>query len=177
MNAPWKSLWVCAPALLLLTCVAFAGPEKKPEGQVADAGGLLKVHTFCLDITTLAPAQEASLRKVLSQAVKPKGALTRLHWQVLDSCGSADATVTLKIEQHEESVPTGDYGAMVSPMPERERTPRLKSKTISQVKMTIADRASGTALYQVNGAPRDSEQSAFESPFTKLSKDVAALGH
>jgi hypothetical protein len=51
----------------------------------------------------------------------------------------------------------------------------LKSKVVSQAKMSVADRASGTMLYRVDGAERDNEVSAFESPFIKLSKDVSAL--
>jgi hypothetical protein len=115
MNTQWKSLWACLPSLLLLSCVSLAGPEKKTQGQVADAGALLKVHTFCLNTNTLTTQQEDSLKKVLARAGKPKGVLTKLNWKLLDSCDSSDATVTVKMEEHEESVPTGDNGSVGGP--------------------------------------------------------------
>jgi hypothetical protein len=142
---------------------------------VADAGGLLKVHTFCLDTNTLTTQQEDSLKKVLAGGSKSKGALTKLNWKLLDSCESADATVTMKMEEHEESVPTGDNGSVGGPPEARQNTIRLKSKVVSQAKMSVADRASGTMLYRADGAERDNEVSAFESPFIKLSKDVTSL--
>jgi len=42
----------CALVISLLSCDAFASPKKETQGQVADGGGLLKVHTVCLDASS-----------------------------------------------------------------------------------------------------------------------------
>jgi hypothetical protein len=43
--------------------------------------------------------------------------------------------------------------------------------------MLIANRASGTKLYQVEGKPRKDGESAFESVFSKLLRDFKTLLH
>ncbi len=52
------------------------------------------------------------MKKVLARASKSKGVLTKLNWKLLDSCDSADATVNLKMEEHEEAAPAGGNVSM-----------------------------------------------------------------
>jgi hypothetical protein len=165
-----KSLSAFLLAVFLVACIAFAGQGKKTQGRVQDADGLLKVHTFCLDASALTPDQSASLEKFVAQASKPKGVFAKLNWHLMDSCSSADATVKLTMEDHQDTSPTGD-STVVGDM----RTV-MKLVMISQAKMFITNPASGKMLYQVNGGlANDDRLGAFASPFLKLLKDLRTL--
>jgi len=165
-----KSLSAFLLAVFLLVCISFAGQGKKTHERVEDADGLLKVHTFCLDASTLTPDQSADLVKFVAQASKPKGVFTKLNWQLMDSCSSVDATVKLTMDDRQETAPTGDNTLVADT-----RTV-MKLVMISQAKMFITNQASGKMLYQVNGGlANDDRLGAFASPFSKLLKDLRTL--
>jgi hypothetical protein len=163
---------------VLLSCVAIAGPKKEAQGEVADAAGLLKVHTFCLDESQFTSQQTGGLKRFLAAANKPKGVFAKLNWTLVEDCTSADAVVTLTMQEHEQTAPAGEH---VSDSNLQMETPtmssQLKLQTISQANMLIANRASGAALYRATGAERENRVSALESPFIKLLKDLKALPH
>jgi len=165
-----KCRWQPLLALCLLSCIAFAGQEKPTHEGVADAGGLLKIHTFCLDSSELTPHQSADLQKFAAQAAKPKGLFTKLHWQRVDSCSSADATVKLTMNEHERMAPAGDGSRL------EDKSAALTVETFSQARMLITDRASGKTLYQTDGKEyTDDRQAAFANTFAKLLKDLKTL--
>jgi hypothetical protein len=165
-----KCRWELLLALCLLSCLSFAGTGKKTHGEVADADSLLKVHTFCLDPNALTARQSADLEKFVGQASKPKGVFAKLHWQRVDNCSSADATVELTMNDSEELAPAGDGTTLQDP------SGALKSETLSQAKMFITGRASGKTLYRVeSGEIIDDRQGAFAGTFSKLLKDLKAL--
>ena len=175
MNSRRESLWMFFLALLLSSCLAFAGPKKEPQGQVTDAGGLLKVHAVCLDTSTLTKPQLGLLKRVLNRAAKPNGVFSKLNWQLLEACGGADAIVKLDMRDRDKEswddarVPTSPGGGL--------GPSTVRSLTVAQAKMLITSRASGATLYQVDGKPRNDRESAFESVFSKLLSDVTALAH
>ncbi len=165
-----KFRWELLLALYLLPCISFAGQEKPPHGDVADAGSLLKVHTFCLDTSQLTPDQLRDLQRFAAQAGKPKGVFTKLHWQRLDSCSSAEATVILTMEESERLGPAGDGTTL------QNEAYALKTVRLQQAKMLITNRASGRTLYQAEGGEfTDDREGAFGSAFSKLLKDLKAL--
>ena len=165
-----KFHWQPLLALYLLSCIAFAGQEKPTHEGAADAGGLLKTHTFCLDSSQLTPHQSTDLQKVAAQAAKPKGLFTKLHWQPVDSCSSADAMVKLTMNEHERMAPAGDGSRL------EDKSAALTVETFSQAKMLITDRASGRTLYQTQGKEfTDDRQGAFANTFSKLLKDLKNL--
>ena len=175
MKSYAKSLWACLPALLLLSYVSFAGPKNEAQAQVADVAGLLKVRTFCLDVSQFTAPQTGGLKRFLAAANKPKGVLTKLGWTMVETCDSADAKVTLTMEEREENAPAGEH---VGNSDLAIETPTmLNLQTISKANMLIANRASGAALYRATGAERDNRVSALESPFIKLVKDLKARPH
>jgi hypothetical protein len=167
-----KSCWSCLLSLSLLSCPAFASPKNETQGQVADGDGLLKVHTVWLDTSALNKRQLGLLKRVVNRATKPKGVLTKLNWQLLDACDSADAIVKLDIRDREKEswddahAPRG--GVVIS---------MVTSVTVAQAKMLITNHASAKTLYQVEGKPRNDEESAFGSVFSKLLDDIKALPH
>jgi hypothetical protein len=178
MESYRKFLWACLPALLLLACVSFAGAKKEAQGEVADAAGLLKVRTFCLDVSELTPQQTGGLKRFIAAATKPKGVFAKLNWTLVNTCDSADAVVTLTMLEHEQNMPAGEHvGNSNLPMETSTMSSQLKVQTISQANMLIANRSSGTALYRSAGAERENRVSALESPFVKLLKDLKALSH
>lgn len=176
MNFQVKSLWTYFPALFLLACLTFAGPNNDTQGQVADAAGLLRVHTVCLDTGDLIKAQLGLLKRVINRAKKQNGVFTKLNWQLLDACGGADAIVKLNLEERDKESwddahapgSGGGVGLGIS---------TVTSTTYSRAKMLITNRPSGTPLYKVDGKPRNDGESAFESVFSKLLTDVQALPH
>jgi hypothetical protein len=178
MKSYAKSLWACLPALLLLSYVSFAGPKNEAQAQVADVAGLLKVRTFCLDVSQFTAPQTGGLKRFLAAANKPKGVLTKLGWTMVETCDSADAIVTLTMEEREENAPAGEHvGNSNLPIETSTMSSELKLQTISKANMLIANRASGAALYRATGAERDNRVSALESPFIKLVKDLKARPH
>lgn len=165
-----KHRWQPLLALCLLSCIAFAGQDKPAHEGVSDAGGLLKIHTFCLDSSALTPHQSADLQKFAAQAGKPKGVFSKLNWQRLDSCSSAAAAVKFKMNDYERLGAAGDGTTLQNP------TAALKAETLSQARMLITDRASGKTLYQVEGKEyTDDRQAAFANTFAKLLKDLKTL--
>jgi hypothetical protein len=175
MNFRAESLWSCLLSLFLLSCLAFAGPKNDTQGQVADAGGLMRVHTVCLDTSALTKHQLGLLKRVVDRATKPNGALTKMKWQLLDACDSADAIVKLDMRDQDKQS-WDDAHAPVS-FGVGLGVSTVTSLTVAQAKMLIANRASGTTLYQVEGKRRNDGESAFESVFSKLLSDFKALPH
>jgi len=166
MRFRWEYLLV----LCLLPCPSFAGQGKPTHGDVSDADSLLKVRTFCLDSSQLTARELTDLERFAAQAGKPKGVLTKLHWQRADSCRNADATVKLTMDEYQGLGSSGNGTSLQNP------TAALKAETYSRAKMFITDRASGKTLYKVEGKEfTDDRQSAFEDTFSKLSKDLKAL--
>jgi len=76
-------------SLLLLSSVSWAAPDKKTLGQVAVAGGLLKVHTFCLAEGALATRQAGDVEKFVARAGTSKGVFTNLNWKLVSNCSDA----------------------------------------------------------------------------------------
>jgi len=175
MNSRVKFLCFCFLSLFLLPCLGFAAPKKEMQGQVADAGSLLKVHTVCLDTDALSKPQLGLLKRVINHATKPNGVLAKLNWQLLDACDSADAVVKLDLRDSDKEswddahAPAGSGGIS--------GISTVTSITVAQAKMFVTNRASGKTLYQVEGKPRNDGESAFESVFSKLFSDVKALPH
>ena len=166
----------CATVLLVVSCIAFAGLKKETQGSVVDAAGLLKVRTFCLDVSQITPAQAGSLKRFLAAASKPKGVFAKLNWTLVDSCNGADGVVTLTMVEHEQTAPAGEHVSNSDlVMQTSTMSSQLKIQTISQANMLIANRASGADLYHVTGAERENRVSALESPFLKLLNDLKAL--
>ena len=97
-----KVLVYCALVISQLSCHTFASPKNETQGQVADAGGLLKVQTVCLDTSALSKRQSGLLKRVVNRARKPKGVLSKLNWQLLDACDGAEAVVNLDIRDREK---------------------------------------------------------------------------
>jgi hypothetical protein len=116
---------------------AFASPKNGTQGQVADGGGLPKVHTVCLDTSALTKPELGLLKRVVNRATKPKGVLTKLNWQLLEACDHADAVVKLDIRDRDKEswddahAPGGGDvgGAMVT------------SVTVAQAKMLVTNHA------------------------------------
>jgi len=157
-------------SLLLLSGVSFAADGRKTRGEVKDPGGLLKVHTFCLDQSDLPRETVSDLKKFAEDAGKPRGLFSKLQWQPVDNCSSADVTVKLTLEAHEKLALAGDGTAM------QDMSEAVRSEMISRVKMLVTDRESGRTLYQVDGGPvTNDRQGAFASPFSKLLKDLKTL--
>ncbi|MGA2078112.1 MAG: hypothetical protein ABSH52_31870 [Terriglobia bacterium] len=175
MNSQAKSLTLCLLSLFLLSCLAFAGPKKEAQGQVADAGGLLKVHTVCLDTDSLTKPQLGLLKRVVNRATKPKGVFGKLNWQLLDACDGADAIVKLDMQDRDKESWDDAHAPSSSGVGLGVST--VTTLTVAQAKMVITNRASGTTLYQVAGKPRNDGESAFESVFSKLLDDLKALPH
>ncbi len=170
-----KFRWEPLLALYLLPCISFAGQGKQTHGEVADADSLLKIHTFCLDSSQLTPHQLTDLQRFAAQAGKPKGVFTKLHWQRLDSCSSAEATVKLTMEESERLGPAGD-GTNGTGGSLQNMATALKTVKLQQAKMLITNRASGKTLYQAEGGEfTDDREGAFGSAFSKLLKDLKAL--
>jgi len=167
-----KFHWQPLLALYLLSCLSFAGQGKQTHGEVADADGLLKIHTFCLDSSQLAASQLTDLRGFAAQAESAKGVFTKMHWQRVDNCDSVDAIVKLYLSETVGTGPVGDGSSLTL-----EHLPAgLKAERHSQAGMVITKRTSGKPLYVVKGKEFiDDRQSAFEDTFSKLSKDLKAL--
>ena len=174
MNTQWKSLWACVSPLLLLPCLAFASPKKENQGHVADAGDLLKIRTVCLDTSALNRPQLALLKRVVNHATKPNGVLAMLNWQLLDTCGSADAIVKLNMEERDkkswDDSHRGVYGNDLW-------NSTVRTQASAQAEMLITNRASEKTLYRVGGGLRNNGEGAFKSVFSKLLSDIKALPH
>jgi hypothetical protein len=173
MNSRVESLCFCFLSLFLLSCLGFAGPKKEIQGQVADTGSLLKVHTVCLDTSALAKPELGLLKRVVNRATKPNGVLSKLNWQLLDACDSADAIVKLDMRDRDKESWDDAHAPASSGVGLGIST--VTSVTVAQAKMLVTNRASGKTLYQVEGKPRNDGESAFESVFSKLLGDVKAL--
>ncbi len=173
MNSQAKSLWLCFLSFLLLSSLLFSSPKKETQGHVADAGGLLRVHSVCLDTSALTKPQLSLLKRVINHATKPNGVLSKLNWQLQDACDSADAIVKLDMRDRDKeswddahAPASAGVGSGIS---------TVTSITIAQAELLVTNRASGKTLYQVEGKPRNDGESAFESVFSKLLGDVKAL--
>ena len=178
MNSPLKDFSMYVLAVLLLSPVPLAGSGKKMQGQVADAGGLLKVHTFCFDLSDLTSQQAAGLKKFIAEASKPKGAFAKLNWQLRETCDNADAKVALSMEEREQTAPAGEHvGNSNIPLETPTMSSQMKLQVITRARMVVANRESGKPLYMGAGAERDNRVSALESLFTNLLKDLNALPH
>jgi len=175
MNFHLKSLSACLP-FLLLSCVALANPKNEAHGKVANADSLLRVRTICLDTSALSTTQLGFLKRVIKQAIKPKGVFTKLNWQLHDNCNSADATVKLNMDEREKEswddahAPAGAAGGAGG-------MSTVTMHTFAQAKMIVTQTASGAVFYQVDGKPKNDRVSAFESVFSKLLTDVQGLPH
>jgi hypothetical protein len=166
MKFHWQSLL----ALYLLSCLAFAGQGKQTPGAVANADGLLKVHTFCLDTSQLTPKQLSNLREFAASADKPKGVFTKLHWQRLDACGSADAMVKVSMEETQGTAPFGDSSNL------QDKTQAMKSVQIQRARIVVTNRASGMILYETeSGEFTDDREGAYGGAFSRLLKDLKNL--
>jgi hypothetical protein len=174
MSFPAKFLPLCLLSFLLLACPAFAGPKDETQGQVADAGGLLRVHTVCLETSALSKPELGFLKRVINRATKPNGVLAKLNWQLLDTCGSADAIVKLNMEERDkESRDDSHHGLYGNDLWDS----TVRTQTLAQAEMLITNRASEKTLYLVAGKLRNNGEGAFESVFAKLLSDVKALPH
>jgi|SRR5208282_879521 len=160
-----KFHWQPLVTLYLLSSIAFAGQEKPPHGDVADANSLRKVHTFCLDTSLLATQQLKEFSLFTAHAQKPKGVFSKLNWHLMDYCGDADATVLLTMKETPSSAPSGDGATQGI----------LSGHTIwlQRAKILITRGASGKTLYQGEGGEfTDDRQGAFGSVFSKLLKEL-----
>jgi len=166
----------CVTTLLLLSCILFAGPKEETQGEVADAAGLLKVRTFCLDVSQFTPQQTGSLKRFVAEASKPKGVFAKLNWQLVDNCRSADATVQLVMLEHKETEAAGS-GTVSAEGAGGVMASNLRVQVLSQTNVRVSENVGAITLYHVNGAVRRDQVSALESPFTKLLKDLKALPH
>jgi hypothetical protein len=165
-----KFHWQSFLALYLLSCLSFAGQGKQTHGAVADADGLLKIHTFCLDTSQLTPNQLSNLREFAASADKPKGVFTKLHWQRLDNCASAEATVKVTMEETEGTAPFGDSSNL------QDKTQAMKAVQIQRARILVTNRASGKDLYQAeSGEFTDDREGAYGGAFSRLLKDLKAL--
>jgi hypothetical protein len=165
-----KIHWQPLLALYLLSSPSFAGQGKQPHGEVTDADGLLKVHTFCLDTSQLTPHQLSDLRTFTVSADKAKGVFAKLHWQHLEGCGTADATVKLSMEETERLGPAGDG------TPLQNTSGALIAVKLQRAKILVTNRASGKALYQAeSGEFTDDREGAFGGAFSKLLKVLKTL--
>ncbi|SPE29464.1 exported hypothetical protein [Acidobacteriia bacterium SbA2] len=174
MYSQAKSLWLCSLSFFLLSSLLFSSAKKETQGHVADAGGLLRVHSVCLDTTALTKPQLGLLKRVINHAIKPNGVLAKLNWQLLDTCGSADAIVKLNMEERDkESWDDSHRGLYGNDLYDS----TVRTQKLAQAEMLITNRASEKTLYLAAGKLRNNAEGAFESVFAKLLNDVEALPH
>ena len=174
MDSQAKSIWLCSLSFLLLSSLLFSSPKKETQGHVADAGGLLRVQSVCLDTTALTRSQLGLLKRVINRATKPNGVLAKLNWQLLDTCGSADAIVKLNMQEHDkESRDDSHRGVYGNDLWDS----TVRTQRLAQAEMLITNRASQKTLYLAAGKRRNNGEGAFERVFAKLLTDVNALPH
>jgi len=155
-------------ALALLPELSFA---KKPFGEVADPDALLKVQSYCIDMTKLGGAEVGDVKKFLEKQNQPKGVLGKLSWKLVENCTQADAVVNLKFETSAQVTPAG--GSVLGT-----GTAALNSVPVDtySAQMAVMDRASQKLLYQVTGeSVTQFRDRSINSPFSKLIRDLKTL--
>jgi hypothetical protein len=158
---------------LLLAVAPLPGLSfaKKPLGEVADADALLKVQSYCIDMTKLGAAEAGDVKKFIDKQNQPKGVLGKLSWKLVENCAQADAVVDLKFEASVRITPAGGSAlgtgtAALNSVPEDTYT----------AQMLVTDRASQKPLYRVKGETVTSYRDrSISSPFSKLIRDLKTL--
>jgi len=155
-------------ALALLSGLSFA---KKPFGEVADPGALLKVQSYCIDMTKLGGTEVGDVKKFIEKQNQPKGILGKLSWKLVEDCAQADAVVNLKFETSTQVTPAGGSALGTG-------TAALNSVPVDaySAQMSVVDRASQKLLYQVTGeSVAQFRDRSINSPFSKLTRDLKTL--
>jgi len=154
--------------LVTLAGLSFA---KKPLGEVADPGALLKVQSYCVDMDKVEISAVPDVRKFLDKQNSPKGVLGKLPWKLVDNCAQADAVVSLKFENSFKVTPAGGSAlgtgtAALNSVPEPTYT----------AFMLVTDRTSQKPLYKVTGeSVTGNRMRSINSPFSKLIHDLKTL--
>ena len=88
--------------LLAVTLLAVAAAAKKPSGKISDLAAFSRIHSYCVDSSSLPGDEALDLNGFMSGESKPKKLLSKLPWTLLPDCsqGSPDAVVKLEFSKY-----------------------------------------------------------------------------
>jgi hypothetical protein len=156
---------------LILVTLAGLSFAKKPFGEVADPGALLKVQSYCVDMAKIETSAISDVKKFLDKQNTPKGVLGKLPWKLVDNCAQADALVSLNFENSVKVAPAGGSAlgtgtAALNSVPEPTYT----------ATMVVTERTSQKPLYKVVGeSVTGNRVRSINSPFSKLIHDLKTI--
>lgn len=155
--------------LMATACtVASFAKDVKTLGQVPDPNALAKVKTYCIDPTKGSQADAAEVRKFAADEHSPKKTLGKLSWTLREDCTDADAVMSFKFELTQKVAYATDSASV--------QTAGNVPVDAYAATMTVADRASGKLLYQVNGeATENTGYRSMVNAVQKLAKDLKKL--
>ncbi|MGD0224946.1 MAG: VWA domain-containing protein [Terriglobia bacterium] len=159
-----------APAGNISTSSAPAHAELR-RLALFDREALRGVRTFCVDTSYLQAEVASDIKTFVAKENQPRRLLKHLNWQLVDQCAAADAVIRIYFA-HSESYLT------VANKDQRGGTTSSDSvETVTQVVLLVYDRASVRLLYRTEVKDRAANRVALlKSPFSKLVKDVKAIG-
>ena len=124
-----------------------------------------------MDTSYLQAEVASDIKTFVAKENQPRRLLKHLNWQLVDQCAAADAVIRIYFA-HSESYLT------VANKDQRGGTTSSDSvETVTQVVLLVYDRASVRLLYRTEVKDRAANRVALlKSPFSKLVKDVKAIG-
>jgi hypothetical protein len=88
-------------AFMTLACTApTLAKGKKTFGQVPDPNALLKIKSYCVDVSNQLPAEATEVLKLMAAGSRSGKALERLGWTRSKDCTQADAAISFDFDQN-----------------------------------------------------------------------------
>jgi hypothetical protein len=136
---------------LLLVLISLVLPlattaAKKAGGEVWDAATLPKVHSYCIDSSTLPGYEACDIERLIENEGKPKHLLAKLPWTLVSDCSKSDAVVRVSFRLLRKTI---DIQAGETRAEDQDRTFPYECRAGLQV----SDEASAQVLYEVETTP------------------------
>jgi hypothetical protein len=84
--------------LLAVTLLAVAAAAKKPSGKISDLAAFSRIHSYCVDSSSLPGDEALDLNGFMSGESKPKKLLSKLPWTRTADCSDGSPDVTIRVE-------------------------------------------------------------------------------
>jgi len=157
-----------APAENIPTTTA-AAPAELRSLALFDHEALRQVRTFCVDTSYLEAGVASDVKTFVAKENQPGRLLKRLRWQLTDQCAAADAVIRVYFASSER-LTTGTGVA-------RWEAASASYEPATQVVLLVYDRSSIRLLYRTEvKEPSTNHVALLKGPFSRLVKDVKALG-
>jgi hypothetical protein len=135
--------------LLSLILLAVAAAAKKPAGKISDLAAFSRIHSYCVDSSSLPGDEALDLNGFMSGESKPKKLLSKLPWTRTADCSDGSPDVTIRVE-FSKYFPVNEtqVGAQTPGNgPAQEEFYKVRAV------LRVSQAASSPALYEVEAAP------------------------